>query len=197
MDIKFSAFTNPISEMTFYDIKGNLTNCIEFQKYLENKFYLNEIKRLDKDKYILIIKKGAFKSVKVEEEETINDIINDLYDKKVIRTRIYPIGIKGNNFGHILAVNKMPPSIGDSRGMMLQTTNKLGFDNHFIISPFVGHKDIPFNKDFAEVIEWLRKEAGLDNLIQWVYENAINRNSFREIKEAYHKLIKLYIDTRK
>jgi len=197
MDIKFSSFTNPIREMRFYDDEKNLTNSIEFQKYLEKNFYLKEIKKIDKDKYVLIIRKGIFKSVQVDQEETIKDIINDLYDENIIRTRIYPIYTQENNFGDVLAVNRMTPLIGDKEGMMLMITNNLGFENHFIISPFIGHKSIPFNSSLDEIIDWLRKNGGLDNLINWVYENSINRKSFEQVEQAYYKLIELYIRCRK
>ena len=196
MDIKFSSFTNPIREMRFYDDEKNLTNSIEFQKYLENNFHLKEIKKIDKDKYLLIIKKGIFKSAQVDKEETIKNIINDLYDENIIRTRIYPICTPEDNFGYVLAVNKMTPSIADNEEMMLQNTNTLGFENHFIVSPFIGHKSIPFDSSFEEIIEWLRKKAGLDNLINWVYKNSINRKSFEEVEQAYYKLIELYIKCR-
>ncbi len=192
MDIKGGIFVDSITEMTLYGPDNTLINCIELQKYLENNFYVQSIKKLEKDKYLLIIERGRFKSIKVD-KEIANEIIKDLYYEEVIRTRIYTIDTEEINFGEILAVNKMPPLIGDNRGMLLRSTNRLGFDNHFIISPFIGHNKCTFDKKVEDIIQWLKDKAGLNELIQWVYKNSINKKSVEEVEKAYYKLVEYYI----
>lgn len=199
VDVLESGIKAYIFETKPYNYDG-LNNSVIIEDSIE--FYIFEhfdTEKVVKQKSNIIFsmkKKKTNIQVEFVNEKDRNNYILDLINQRE-RVRISPIKSRENNIFNVLMVDKY------ISGLSTQYVEDRFILHHkkWIISPIYNMpKNIFLEKELREVVEFLKRERHFNELIKWVSNNSILKDSYKEnnierqVEIAYEEFIKECID---